>query len=248
VATPAGWFADPWRIAPWRWWDGYQWTPYVWPTGPTRHLDPAALTKARRKEISLLNWAKVGLASILLAEVSVLIGTFHEAHAFLSDLDRFNQNLNGQSTPLSQSSFGLSGWTYVLQAAVLGVAVVFFMWQHAAATVAQGLGYPARLSPGRGIGVWFLPLANFWQPYHALSDLLPPDHPMRPLCLRAWVAWYGATFVNLVAFFSVLASPAAAVTALALGALLIIYTYVTGWRLINAVHEIHTRHVSMTQT
>jgi hypothetical protein len=91
-------------------------------------------------------------------------------------------------------------------------------------------------------------LANFWQPYHALSDLLPPDHPMRPLCLRAWVAWYGATFVNLVAFFSVLASPAAAVTALALGALLIIYTYVTGWRLINAVHEIHTRHVSMTQT
>ena len=27
--TPAGWYADPWRVAAWRWWDGSTWTPHV---------------------------------------------------------------------------------------------------------------------------------------------------------------------------------------------------------------------------
>ena len=107
-----------------------------------------------------------------------------------------------------------------------------------------GLGYPARLSPARGVGSWFLPLANFWQPYYALSDLLPPDHPMRPFCLRAWLSWYGAAFVNLVALSVAFASDGAAVVVLALGAVLVVYTYVTGWRLIDAVHEDHTRQLS----
>jgi len=29
TVAPAGWFADPWRIATYRWWDGQRWTPHV---------------------------------------------------------------------------------------------------------------------------------------------------------------------------------------------------------------------------
>ena len=29
VATPAGWYPDPWGASPARWWDGYQWTGFV---------------------------------------------------------------------------------------------------------------------------------------------------------------------------------------------------------------------------
>lgn len=28
-SPPAGWYADPWRVANWRWWDGGQWTGYT---------------------------------------------------------------------------------------------------------------------------------------------------------------------------------------------------------------------------
>ncbi len=31
---PAGWHADPWRLAPMRWWDGHQWTGWTWPPRP----------------------------------------------------------------------------------------------------------------------------------------------------------------------------------------------------------------------
>jgi hypothetical protein len=29
VLPPAGWYADPWRVATFRWWDGIQWTHHV---------------------------------------------------------------------------------------------------------------------------------------------------------------------------------------------------------------------------
>ena len=29
AATPAGWYADPWRQATWRGWDGRSWTGHV---------------------------------------------------------------------------------------------------------------------------------------------------------------------------------------------------------------------------
>ncbi len=28
-SPPAGWYADPWRVANWRWWDGSQWSGYT---------------------------------------------------------------------------------------------------------------------------------------------------------------------------------------------------------------------------
>ena len=61
------------------------------------------------------------------------------------------------------------------------------MWQHRANVAAQALGLPLTRSPGWGIAGWFIPIVNFWFPYEAVRDNLPPDDPTRPLVIRWWV-------------------------------------------------------------
>jgi Domain of unknown function (DUF4328) len=91
------------------------------------------------------------------------------------------------------------------------VSVGFLIWQHSAATVARGPGYPSRTSPGFGVGSWFIPVINLWFPYWALSDTLPPEHPIRGRCLWAWLAYLGAGVAGAATFFVALVSNAAAI-------------------------------------
>jgi hypothetical protein len=237
-----GWFGDPWRVATWRWYDGYQWSPYTW---PANGVTPLALAEARRKEASLRKWAKVGLTSMLVGAAVEWVSTFSAAHALRSAFDRFGQTVNGNAYTVQGATVS-TGWADILLIGSAGIGVVFLVWQYSAATVARGLGYPARVSPGRGVGSWFLPIGNFWLPYQAMSDLLPPDHPMRPLCLRAWLAWTGAALVNFVAFFLALAWTAASVVAMTFSSLLIVYAFVTGIRLVDAVFRDHTYRLTLT--
>ena len=227
-----GWFADPWRLAPWRWWDGYQWTPYTWPG--------RELVDARRKEASLHHWAKLGLIAMIVSAVGTWVSSLTIAHAFRSTVDQFGQNPYGPPPVFSPDSTAWFALSYLIPGVTAGVAVVFLVWQHSAATVARSLGYPARISPALGVGSWFIPIVNFWFPYQSLSDMLPPDHPMRPLCLRAWLAWIGVTAIDFVAFFLAFASTTAAVLAMAVAGLLLLYAFVTGRRLVDAVYLDHT--------
>jgi hypothetical protein len=71
----------------------------------------------------------------------------------------------------------------------VAAAVFYFIWQYRSAIVARRLGYPARRSPGWGIGAWFVPVVNLWMPYQAVRDLLPPGHPDRRRVLAAWLLW-----------------------------------------------------------
>lgn len=226
-------------MAPWRWWDGHQWTPYMWPARATAGVSAASMADARRKEMSLTKWAKLGLASILVSAGGSWGETIGMAHTFRSTLDQITQNIDGQSTVFTQTT-SFSAWSYIVPAIALSVAVVFLVWQHSAASVSRGLGYPARLTPGFGVASWFLPVAGIWYPYQALSDILPPDHPMRPLCFRAWVTWLGSGAATVVAFFLALASTAAAFGALTVASLLAVYAFFTGVRLIDAVDQDHT--------
>jgi hypothetical protein len=86
-------------------------------------------------------------------------------------------------------------------------AVVFAcIWQYRAASGARALGYPAKRSPGWGVGCWFVPIVNLWMPYGAVRDCLPPGHPERARVLHWWVAWLCAVYLSLLssvfAFFS----------------------------------------------
>ena len=250
MSTGPGWFPDPWQRAPWRWWDGLQWTAYTWPAAVPYDLSPASLAVARRKEATLLKWAKLGLASVLVGGAGSWINTFTISHAVRTTFDQFGQygqDTNGQYVVFNQDQSGWWTLSTALGAVALGLGVVFLVWQHSAAIVARSLGFPARVSPGAGVASWFIPIGNFWRPYWALSDLLPPDHPMRPLCLRAWLAWMGSTLVNVIAFFLALVSTDLAVVVLVIGTALVIYAFTTGRRLIDAVYLDHTRRMAMFQ-
>jgi hypothetical protein len=124
------------------------------------------------------------------------------------------------------------------------VAVVFLVWQYRAATTARVLGYPARRSPGLGVGSWFIPVVNLWFPYQALRDLLPLGHPLRPLALRTWLSYLlmgilaGAS--ELIAFTSIPAGVAIGMVAI------IGWIFIGTWayRLVNAVSANHAEAVS----
>jgi hypothetical protein len=69
----------------------------------------------------------------------------------------------------------------------LALFVLFLVWQYRAAVLARRLGYPARLSPGWGVGCWFVPVVDLWMPYQAIRDCLPPGNRVRGTVRRAWL-------------------------------------------------------------
>jgi Domain of unknown function (DUF4328)/Protein of unknown function (DUF2510) len=104
---------------------------------------------------------------------------------------------------------GPSVWTpasLLVNLAFVAAAIVALMWQHRAASAGRALGLPSGQSPAWGVGSWFVPIVNFWIPYQAVRDCLPPGDPHRARVLHWWIAWLLATFlgvaVSITALFS----------------------------------------------
>jgi hypothetical protein len=68
------------------------------------------------------------------------------------------------------------------------------------------LHWPARRSPGWGVGFWFIPIVNFWMPYQAMRDCLPPGDPNRAVVLRYWLFWIGAGIGSFLTFIGLMTS------------------------------------------
>lgn len=212
---PPGWYPDPWRLAPERWWDGSAWTSHIapapapanptgsWPAAgglpPPGFAGPGAL-RARHGAMSrsarLARWA-------VLAWV---LGMAVNAASLSISLDAFRTAFNAYdpSNPAAQS-FGLStspaATVLVLVSyLLLGFgAVGFLIWQYRAAQLARVLGLPAALSPGLGVGGWFIPVVNLWFPYQSLRDCLPPGVARSHHALAVWLAYFGAGLTSSVA-------------------------------------------------
>jgi hypothetical protein len=105
--------------------------------------------------------------------------------------------------------------------------------------VARGLGYPARISPGLGVGSWFIPVVNLWFPFWALSDTLPPEHPLRRRGLWAWLAYIGSGVSAVAVVLVAIASTRAALIPMVVSALLAITAIILGAQLIRAVTDDH---------
>lgn len=165
------------------------------------------------------------------------------AISFIHSLHRvFNEvpfNSNGQSVRLTRVSFSFDVYFDVFFLVGAAVSIPFLIWQHSAATVARGLGYPARTSPSFGVGSWFIPVINLWFPYWALSDTLPPGHPLRQRCLVAWLAYLGSGFATAVTFFVGLASTTAAIVPMIVSGALALTAVGMGATLIAAVTDDH---------
>ena len=113
------------------------------------------------------------------------------------------------------------------------------VWSNKVATVARGLGYPARRTPGWAAAGWFVPVVNFWFPYQSLVDSVSPTNPHRGRVLRWWLTYtiggvVGATLMLVVLFSDVAAGAVAA--PLVVIALL---QAVLGLQLVALVHDDH---------
>ncbi|MGD1012523.1 MAG: DUF2510 domain-containing protein [Acidimicrobiales bacterium] len=204
VSTPPGWFPDPSGVASLRWWDGARWTGYVMAGPGTQAAFWAGQARAAGEaEERMVVWAvrvvRLGVLSMCVFAAAFLVGL----RVFAGDLRSLgfgnftSQGFVSFGTRLQVLSPGQLAvpptWTVILPfiADVLAIVVIvlFLVWQHRAASTARCLGYPAALSPALGVGSWFIPIVNFWFPYQALRDMLPPGHVARPLVLRAWLCY-----------------------------------------------------------
>jgi len=144
-------------------------------------------------ELRLTRWARVAVvayAVVVLAGLVVVVayGSLlrQEFHLLRVSIHDATNGLPAPTPPVVPVGYrvltGLSGLVG------LGAIVCLLMWQYRAARAARSLGYPARRGPGWGVGCWFVPVVNFWFPYQAIRDCLPPGAPARALVLRFWLS------------------------------------------------------------
>jgi hypothetical protein len=127
---------------------------------------------------------------------------------------------------------------------MIPMVVLFLIWQYNAAKVAKGLGYPSRISPGLGVGSWFIPIVNLWFPHWALSDCLPPHHALRGKALWAWWAYILNSIPLVVAFFvTTFVSVAAGVVLVLVSVGMLFIAIKFGLECFNAVQDDHRQRI-----
>jgi hypothetical protein len=239
-------------MAPVRWWDGAEWTGHVSGPPPPQPgwVSPLEFAKAVHSEERMWRWARLALYSLIFTAAGQAIAAFSAAHTFhriFNCIQVANQDTSQCGQQFS-GTFYFTGYADLFFLVTLAAAIPFLMWQHSATTVARGLGYPARTSPGMGVGSWFIPIISLWYPYWALSDTLPPDHPLRGRCLWAWLCYLGSGLFYGGAFFAALASTPAAVVLLILGGAMTLSVVLLGTVLVVAVRDDHQARLAPAAT
>ena len=208
------------------------------PVGPgsTAHLhaDQARLDRFAPIGIWVVVAGGALVALLGLAEVHYYRALWHWFHVLVRAVQQ------GRPAPTQPSPPAWSPIGTVLSLATGAAEVTMLVWQYRAARVAQALGYPARRSPGWGVGCWFVPVVNLWMPYQAIRDCLPPGHPGRPRVLVAWLLYLG---------YSIVVAPAAIVTVVVAPTLGVVLVGVAlavevaiGWNASRAVRDIVADH------
>jgi hypothetical protein len=243
-----GWYPDPSGQHAWRWWDGQQWTEHASTPAqspmPSPQITAASPYPAFENEHNSAPWAKRALL-VYMAVVVIGAGIVWLAepalHTYNSQL-RFHLAHPGSPFPQVSLPGWYRAWTIIGGLVEIAGFVLFLVWQSRAATTARSLGYPGRRSPALGVGGWFIPVCNFWFPYQAIRDCLPPGHPARPMVLHMWL-WLMAQFcVSLVAGIVLGSGPTPVGLAIrGVGALaIVVYAYLA-FKVVAAIYAEHRR-------
>jgi hypothetical protein len=132
-----------------------------------------------------------------------------------------------------------SPWFFALLLLTIAGLVLALVWQRRAAAAARALGFPSDYSPAWGVGSWFVPVVNYWFPYLALRDCLPPGHPQRPLVLQWWLAFAVGGSLGFGAFVAGFFSSGVAVALSIPAVLLYVGAMVLAPRVVAAITVAH---------
>ncbi len=144
-------------------------------------------------------WAKRALLWYLVYVIGGLLIIWAEASTFR---DIFHNLRVQMDTGVVQAQNANVGAIDLLNLLLVSVEAPFYIllliWQFHAAKTAQLLYLPAAHSPGLGVGSWFIPIVNFWFPYQAIRDCLPPEDPGRRVVARLWMFYIMALVLNIM--------------------------------------------------
>ncbi len=259
--APPGWYPDPWGAAAWRWWDGSGWTGYASsppvPTPPTGQgpagaypypgyspvgPPPPSVHDRFAAEQRAVPWRKRAFFGYLLIVGLGQLTAWQEGswlrHVF--HVVRTQTTFGSGYTDFHQSA-ALTATIWLTIGAEAAVYVALLIWQYRAAKTAQLLRLPAALSPGLGVGGWFIPVVNFWFPYQAIRDCLPPGDDGRRVVFRMWMSFIAVLASDIITTVLALAGTTAAFAfaAITLGAW--VSFAVHGARSVRLIAESHRR-------
>ncbi|MGH9096998.1 MAG: DUF4328 domain-containing protein [Acidimicrobiales bacterium] len=239
-----GWHPDPGNPQYWRWWDGSSWSAHVAPRMAS--FRPPADSLATEEVMS--PWAR---AAVLLYPVVAfalgLLGFIYAPryqHFFHQLRLAFDAAQNDNANFVAPPGPSVPDWNLLFAPLSLGAQIVFLIWQYRSASLARRLSYPARHSPGWGVGFWFIPIVNLWMPYQAIRDCLPPGHPERKSVLWVWLALLVSTVaVPWLTIFSAYDRPLGVGVLVGLGGLEAFMAF-RAYRVVRAVGEQHRQGVA----
>lgn len=221
IPPPPGWYPDPAGEKAWRWWDGGRWTEHasdpatpnggadvvaasttpMWAYGPgpaTGIPVPSARDALVAAE-AMAPWAERAFVWYPVVIVAGLLLAWAESSSFRQIFHALRiQASTGVAQPQVANGVRTTNLASVLTLVVSAPFYVLLLtWQYRAARTARLLYLPAAHSAGLGVGSWFIPVVNFWFPYQAFRDCLPPGHADRRLVNRMWACFITVLVTNL---------------------------------------------------
>ena len=250
--TDPGWYPDPWQPGGWRYHDGNEWTSWTGPpplpyggfaSSRTTAADVESESRMRPVgQLAMVAWAAAFAAGGISGAIAL-----RDLFDPLIDLFRISNPSDAQieaAVEEIQDNQAEYWWLNLVSFVPLLCLAGLAVWSNKVASIARGLGYPARRSPGWAAGGWFVPVVNLWFPYQSIVDSVSPTNPRRGRVLRWWLAYTVGGFVGgallLVVLFSDV-SPGAIAAPVAVVGLL---QAVLGLQVVALVHDDHEAAIS----
>jgi hypothetical protein len=238
VSAP-GWYPDVRQPGWLRYWDGATWTEHRSPIP----LDPGAAEGAR----SSARTARVALA---VGTPLMVISTVATGHAMRTLREQFEEVLDeiertppGQPVEIDGGTIG-TDWNVLTQLpwlVTLVVGILFMVWLHRAARVADRLGIPHRYDSHWAWLGFLVPIANLFVPYVVARDTLPRGDPGRTEVTWWWASYLVASLSVVAMFVAALVGGGALFVVTGVSAIAWVVAGISAWRMIGAVLDAHAR-------
>ncbi len=177
MATPAGWYADPYDATRWRYWDGVAWTPTVSPSAapPVPPPPPWLPAPPANQYVRGTFRSLRGLSTALLVLFIVLAAMYALLAAFIGGrIALVGRIINGERVTVAEvtdADDAVAGGAIFVILVATAVFILFVIWLWRAYSNLESLGVgPRRYGRGWAIGAWFVPVANLFIPKQVVND------------------------------------------------------------------------------